>query len=128
MRYLLHPVPFPVRAYALPDLFAGKMHALLCRNWKSRMKGRYWYDLVWYTANHPLLNLAHLEERMRQSGHLPAGVRLDRARLMDLLRARIAALPVNQVRDEGAPFLRDVSSLQFWSREFFLQIAKRIET
>ncbi len=67
-RYLLHPIPFAVRTYALSDLSAGKMHAILCRRWKNRFKGRDWYDLVWYAANHPQLHLSHLEQRMRQSG------------------------------------------------------------
>ena len=68
-RYLLQPIPFAVRSYSLPDLFAGKMHALLFRKWKNRVKGRDWYDFVWYAADHPQLNLAHLEQRMRQTGH-----------------------------------------------------------
>ena len=45
---ILQPIPFAVRAYSLPDLFAGKMHALLCRRWRNRVKGRDWYDFVWY--------------------------------------------------------------------------------
>ena len=69
VRYLLQPVAFPVRVYLLPDLFAGKMHAVLCRKWKDRVKGRDWYDLVWYITHHPRLHLGHLEQRMRQSGH-----------------------------------------------------------
>ena len=56
-KFLLHPIPFSVRAFVLPDLFAGKMHAVLCRQWKSRVKGRDWYDLVWYAAYHPQLHL-----------------------------------------------------------------------
>lgn len=68
-RFLLQPIPFSVRSYTLPDLFAGKMHAVLCRKWKNRVKGRDWYDLVWYVTHHPRLHLAHLEQRMRQSGH-----------------------------------------------------------
>ena len=71
-RYLLQPLPFSVRSYTLPDLFAGKMHALLCRRWKNRVKERDWYDLVWYCARYPQLHLAHLEQRMRQSGHWSA--------------------------------------------------------
>ena len=65
--YILLPIPFAVRAYSLPDLFAGKMHAILCRRWTTRIKGRDWYDLVWYAANHPQLHLFHLEQRMRQT-------------------------------------------------------------
>lgn len=67
-RIVLLPVPFAVRVYSLPDLFAGKMHALLCRKWKTRVKGRDWYDLVWYLGHHPRLRLNHLEARMRSSG------------------------------------------------------------
>src|SRR5271157_4585321 len=48
VKYLLHPIPFPVKSYTLPDLFAGKRHALLCRRWKTRVKGRDWYDFVWF--------------------------------------------------------------------------------
>jgi hypothetical protein len=68
-RYLLRPIPFAVRTYFLPDLFAGKMHAILCRRSKNRVKGRDWYDLVWCAANSPELHLVHLEQRMRQSGN-----------------------------------------------------------
>jgi len=48
VKYLLQPIPFSVRVYSLPDLFASKMHAMLCRRWKKRVKGRDWYDFVWY--------------------------------------------------------------------------------
>lgn len=66
-RYLLQPIPFAVRNDRLPDLFAGKMHAIFCRRWKKRVKGRDWYDLVWYAARHPELHLSHLEQRMSMS-------------------------------------------------------------
>ena len=69
-KFVLQPVPFSIRTFVLPDLFAGKMHAVLCRKWKNRVKGRDWYDLVWYAANHPKLHVNHLEQRMIQSGDL----------------------------------------------------------
>jgi hypothetical protein len=43
-RYLLNPIPFAVRCYSLPDLFAGKMHEILFRRWKNRVKGRDWWS------------------------------------------------------------------------------------
>jgi hypothetical protein len=46
----LLPTPFQVRLYDLPSLFAGKLHAMLFRDWKSRVKGRDFYDFVWYIA------------------------------------------------------------------------------
>ena len=127
-RAVLLPVPFAVRAYRLPDLFAGKMHAVLCRKWKTRVKGRDWYDLVWYMGHHPQLRLSHLESRMRYSGDWTGPARLSRADLLERLRAAIVRLDVDQVRQEVARYLKDGSSLDLLSREFFLQIVEQVVT
>lgn len=127
-RTVLLPVPFAVRVYSLPDLFAGKMHALLCRKWKTRVKGRDWYDLVWYLGHHPRLRLSHLESRMRQSGDWIDAAPLDRIALLDRVHAAIRQLNVTQAREEADRFVREKSSLELWSREFFLEIVDKIET
>jgi predicted nucleotidyltransferase component of viral defense system len=59
-KLLLLPFSFMTRCYALPDLFAGKMHAFLFRAWKNRVKGRDWYDFEWYVRNGTALNFNHL--------------------------------------------------------------------
>jgi hypothetical protein len=127
-RYLLQPIPFGLRVYQLPDMFAGKLHAVLCRKWKSRIKGRDWYDLVWYTARHPHVNLGHLETRMRQSGDYGEEEPLTRAGLLDLLRQRIQQVDVAELQEDVAPFVRERRSLGVWSRDFFMQVIERIET
>ena len=127
-RVVLLPVPFAVRVYSLPDLFAGKMHALLCRKWKTRVKGRDWYDLVWYLGHHPRLRLSHLESRLRHSGDWTGPAHLTRSDLLDRLHTAIDKLDVNQARQETDRFVRDKSSLQLWSPEFFLEIVARLET
>jgi Nucleotidyl transferase AbiEii toxin, Type IV TA system len=108
---LLQPIPFAVRSYSLPDLFAGKMHAILFRKWKNRVKGRDWYDLVWYAANHPQLNLVHLEQRMRQTGHWSGEQSLSSVAFSDLLFEAIDRLDVNQARKDVAPFVKDQQML-----------------
>ncbi len=126
VKFLLLPIPFSVRTYSLSDLFAGKMHAVLCRRWQNRVKGRDWFDLVWYVANHPDLHLAHLESRMRQTGHLKRGESLT----PELFRARlweaIDRLDVGQARREVQPFVRNPAALDVWSRDFFRAISDRI--
>jgi predicted nucleotidyltransferase component of viral defense system len=126
IQYLLQPIPFAVRVYALPDLFAGKMHAILCRRWKMRTKGRDWYDLVWYVANHPELHLAHLEQRMRQTGHWTGNKLLTTAAFLELFMKRIEALNIEQIRGEVEPFVRNPESLSLWSKEFFGKLASKI--
>jgi predicted nucleotidyltransferase component of viral defense system len=126
-RYLLQPIPFAVRAFVLPDLFAGKMHAVLCRRWKNRVKGRDWYDLVWYAANHPELHLYHLEQRMRQTGDWKDDAPLTSESFKDLLTKGINNLDVDQARNEVEPFVKNPENLSIWSREFFLDVASRIK-
>jgi len=126
-RYLLRPVPFAVRTFSLPDLFAGKMHTVLCREWKSRIKGRDWYDLVWFAAYHPEIHLSHLEQRMRQTGHWAGPSPLTAAEFRDLLARRIDRVDIDQIRREVEPFVKDTASLALWSSEFFLDVASRIK-
>ncbi len=125
-KFLLQPIPFSVRSVVLPDLFAGKMHAVLCRRWKNRMKGRDWYDLVWYVANHPELHLDHLRERMIQSGHWKRKDRLTKEKFATLLYDVIKKLDVQQARKEVEPFVRNPESLEVWSEEFFRSLVERI--
>ena len=125
-RFVLVPIPFSVRAYALPDLFAGKMHALLCRRWKRRVKGRDWYDLVWFAGHHPELHLVHLEARMVQSGDWPAGEPLTPEAFRTRLVEVIESVDLASARREVAPFVPRPDMLLIWSPEFFLDVASRI--
>jgi len=127
-RYVLQPVPFPVRTYRLPDLFAGKLHAILCRKWRTRVKGRDWYDLVWHIANYPQVRLTHLESRMRQSGDYTDGEVLAPEILQAMLRRAVDDLDVEKARREVAPFIRDQRALDLWSQEFFAEVITRIVT
>ncbi|MFH1931475.1 MAG: nucleotidyl transferase AbiEii/AbiGii toxin family protein [Planctomycetota bacterium] len=126
-RFLLLPIPFSVRTYSLPDLFAGKMHALLFRQWKTRIKGRDWYDFVWFAANHPQLHLAHLEERMRQTGHWPEKSPLTPETLHKMLDEKIEILDVGKAIREVEVYVKNRDSLEVWSREFFHSVADRIQ-
>jgi len=111
-QYVLQPVPFSVRVYTLPDLFAGKLHAILFRRWRTRVKGRDWYDLSWYVARHPEVRISHLEARMRQSG--------------DYHETRPLTPEMDQARREVTPFIRDPRVLDVWSHDFFRQLFGRI--
>ena len=124
---ILQPVPFAVRTYSLPDLFAGKMHALLCRRWRNRVKGRDWYDYVWYVANYPRLHLSHLEQRMRQSGDYTSEGPLGPEALREMLREAVENLDIERAREEVLPFVLDRRSVEIWSVDFFTSLIDRVE-
>ena len=67
-KYRLLPAPYEIRLYDAPSLFAAKVHAVLCRGWKNRVKGRDLYDYVFYRSQQTPLNLEHLNMRLRRSG------------------------------------------------------------
>jgi predicted nucleotidyltransferase component of viral defense system len=127
-RFLTAPIPFSVRIYKEEYLFAGKMHALLFRNWKNRIKGRDWYDWVWYATRGTKMNLAHLEARMRQSGNWSGDAALSPERFMELLRDKIESLDVGLAAKDVRAFLRDQDSVAVWSTPFFHQLADQLQT
>ena len=125
-KYLLQPIPFSVNAYKPPYLFAGKMHALLCRQWKTRVKGRDWYDFVWYVARAIPLHLKHLETRMKQSGHFSKNQRLTQEKLIGLLKDKISKLDVTAAKKDVLPMLKDPASIDVWSKGFFAELTDKI--
>lgn len=114
-----HPVPFYVSTYAITDLFAGKMHAALCRNWKQRIKGRDWYDVIWYIQSGIPVSLAHLRERMRQTQHLEHGEKFGEKELLKRLHARIEDIDWELAKSDVALFIPDKQRLAIWSASFF---------
>jgi hypothetical protein len=124
MKYRLSPVPYSVRVFDLPSLFAGKLHALLFRAWTSRSKGRDFYDYVWYLSRNTPLNLRYLEAHMRKSGQLNAAVHLTREMLLDLLDKSFSDVNFEQVKDDVRPFIKDDKALDLWSKDFFMAISR----
>lgn len=125
-KYIFSPIQFAVRSYDLPSLFAGKMHALLFRKWKKRVKGRDWYDFVWYVSKYPELNLLHLEKRMKQSGDLALSDKLTKEVLLIKINNVIEQLDVENAKKEVEPFLRDKRTIELWSKDFFRAAAEKI--
>lgn len=127
VRTLLIPIPFQVRLYKLPSLFAGKLHATLCRNWKTRVKGRDFFDFIWYLGKRVPCHLEHLQRRMEQTGHWNPNTTLDETALKERLTQRFNEVAFDQARDDVRPFIRDADALALWSREFFLGLVEQVK-
>ena len=121
-KLLLLPKSFMTKCFTLPDLFAGKMHALVFRAWKNRVKGRDWYDFEWYVRHRIPLDFNHLAERILQFN----GKLVTKDEFMDLLRQRLTSTNINMVKADVLPFIRQPEELDIWSNEYFLQLANMI--
>ena len=127
VKTLLQPIPFSVNSYRKPDLFAGKLHAVLQRQWGSRVKGRDYYDFVWYVAREVPVNLSHLERRLRQSGGWTIDRAMEQSDLIELLENKFACVDVSAAKKDVAAFLRDPSAVDLWSSEFFTSLLPRLK-
>ncbi|MBL7149866.1 MAG: nucleotidyl transferase AbiEii/AbiGii toxin family protein [Candidatus Cloacimonetes bacterium] len=126
-KYLLQPIPFSINTFTMPSLFAGKMHAVLCRKWQHRVKGRDWYDLVWFIGRNTLLNLKHLESRMIQSGHLKQQDILTKTKLLKLINNKIDNINFLLAKDDVRNFIKDQDALKVWDKVFFRDIIQGIK-
>jgi predicted nucleotidyltransferase component of viral defense system len=125
-KYLDYPFPSAVCLFDLPSLYAGKLHALLCREY---LKGRDWYDFIWYTARRTPANYALLSSALNQIGRWTGkNVQADRAWCFEQLHERIKAIDWKQAREDVRRFVKssELPSLDLWSEEFFLAQAAKL--
>jgi predicted nucleotidyltransferase component of viral defense system len=124
-KLLLLPFSFMVRCYTLSDLYAGKMHALLFRSWKNRVKGRDWYDFEWYVRNNVILNFSHLQQRAAQINSIKSSDFTPEI-FKNLLREKILKTNINSVKTDVFPFIGNPEEVEIWSAEYFLQLVDMI--
>lgn len=124
-RLLMQPYSFSVRIFTLPDLYAGKMHALVYRAWQRRIKGRDWYDFEWYVRNGIALDFNHLQARIKEF----SGEDLNQDQFMEQLRNKLATSDIDNVKQDVLPYIshKQRRELDFWSNDYFLQLADMIK-
>lgn len=118
------PGLYYVKSYSLPDLFAGKMSAILARTWKGRTKGRDWYDLIWFVAKKIPLHLSHLESRLKQIGFIDDS--LTQEVFSKLYMERLEKLDIDQAKADAVSFLRHPEVLDIWSKAYFTDLLPKI--
>ena len=122
-KLLLLPESFMTRCFTLPCLYAGKMHALVYRAWKNRVKGRDWYDFEWYVRHNVPLNFTHLHERALQFNNED----ITKESFLEKLNEHLATTDIKQVKADILPFIRNPKEMAIWSNDYFLQLARIIK-
>ena len=125
-QYRLLPIPYEVQLYDAPSLFAGKIHAVLCRGWKNRIKGRDLYDFVFYVSRKIPVNLSHLNARLADSGFIPDGTSLTIQKIKEALCDRFTSIDYSNAKQDVLPFIRNSASVDVWSEDFFTRITRSI--
>jgi len=127
IKYRLLPYPYQVRIYDLPSLFAGKIDAILSRSWKNRVKGRDFYDFIYFISINTPVNIKHLKERLVQSKYIDTNFDLNELTLKELLYRKFEKVDFKVAKKDVLPFIEDSRSLEIWSKDFFVDITKNIK-
>lgn len=126
-KYRLLPVPYEIRLYDMPSLFAGKIHAVICRGWQSRIKGRDLYDYIFYLSKAVTVNQKHLRARLIDSGYISENQECTLEEIKTMLKNRFDSIDFLQAKKDVEPFIRDTSVLDIWSSDFFKQITEGLK-
>ncbi|WP_425636858.1 nucleotidyl transferase AbiEii/AbiGii toxin family protein [Algoriphagus yeomjeoni] len=125
-KLLLRPFSFYVKCFTPPSLFAGKMHALLFRKWKNRVKGRDWYDMEWYIKKGILLDLNHFLHRARDTGDWHKET-ITKEEFINLLISKISTVDFGGIRVDVVRFIPNESVIAIWSRQYFTDLIKKLK-
>lgn len=125
-KYRLLPSPYEIALYDAPSLFAGKIHAVLCRAWKTRIKGRDLYDYVFFLSRSVPVNIDHLRARLVQSDYLSSSQDYGLADLKQDLKHHFETIDFKKAKEDVEPFVRNQESLSVWCPEFFIQITEQL--
>jgi hypothetical protein len=125
-KLLLKPFSFYTKCFTLPDLFAGKMHALLFRKWKGRVKGRDWFDMEWHIKRGTPLNFDHFLVRAKESGDWKQKT-ISKEELITILKQKIDTVSFKSVADDVVRFIPDEKGIEIWSRDYFRELITKIK-
>jgi hypothetical protein len=125
-KLLLKPFSFYVKCLTLPNLFAGKMHALLFRKWGENVKGRDWYDMEWYIRKGIPLNLDHFLMRAKDSDDWQKDT-ISETEFRELLTKKIDTVKMNYVINDIKRFIRNADALAIWSPNYFHDLVNSLK-
>lgn len=126
LKYKLLPSPHQVRIYDESSLFAGKIHAILCRNWNYRTKGRDLYDYIFYLSKNISVNIELIREKLIDSNVINKNDNFDINILKEMLKNKFNQINYNDAKEDVIVFIEDKESLNLWSSEFFKEITNTL--
>ncbi len=117
------PTPFSAVLQTPSSLFAGKLHALLCRDY---VKGRDWYDFIWYVTRKTEINFTFLSNALDQQGPWKGKlsgtkILIDMPWIVQELEKKVLTIDWKLATKDVENFIkpRELQSLDLWNAAFF---------
>lgn len=119
-KFRMLPAPYEVKIFDESTLFAGKIHAIICRNYKSHVKGRDYYDYLFYIGKGSRFNLTYLESKLKNTGAIAQNEKLTLEKVKEMLKTRFETVDYESAKDDVSNFVNDKNILKLWKKELFI--------
>ena len=119
-KYRMLPSPYEVKLFDESTLFAGKIHDIICRNYKNHVKGRDYYDYLFYVSKGTKINFEYLRNKLINTNNdlYKEVTTLDNVK--DLLKERFENVDYESAKEDVSNFISNKSSIKLWKKELFL--------
>lgn len=107
---------FTVTHFDIPSLYATKLH---CCFFRKYVKGRDFYDLVWYLGKRILPNFVLLNNAIKQTEKKSLGI--NQENFKNFLVNKLALIDFKKVKKDVERFLEDKSELRLLDKELLIR-------
>lgn len=129
VKYKMLPSPYEVKVFDESTLFAGKIHAIICRTYKNHVKGRDYYDYLFYVGKGSKINLQYLENKLKNTGGIiDEKDALTLEMVKKLLAEKFSSADYESAKEDVIRFIKDDESLKIWKKELFLSTLDQLES
>ncbi len=125
--YITFPSIAVITTQTLESGFAGKAHALLCRKY---VKGRDWYDYIWYVSQKIQPNFELLQNALFQQGPWAGKkIAVTREWFLESLETVIRHINWDTAIQDVQRFLpvNEQLSIREWNMDFFLYLTNKFK-
>ena len=126
-KYKLLPSPHQIKLYDKESLFAGKIHAILCRGWNNRVKGRDLYDYIFFLASDTKVNIELLKNKLIESNYIIEKEKFDINELKKIIINKFEKIDYTKAVEDVKPFIKNIDNLNLWNKEFFIEITNKLK-
>ena len=130
-KYEMNLLPAPIFSNILcfdySSLFAGKIHALLIRSWKERVKGRDCLDYMFYLSHDIAFNLNYLQNKLSNSLEQNASI-FTFEKIKELLKEKFENVNFSFVKNDILPFVRNKEYIDNLDKEMFIKSIDLLKT
>ncbi|MCQ2802249.1 MAG: nucleotidyl transferase AbiEii/AbiGii toxin family protein [Bacilli bacterium] len=100
-----------VKTFDMETLFASKLIAILNRKWDSRLKGRDFYDYLFYLSKDTKVNLSFLNNGLRKFGYLDSNEQFSLDTLKKVLIDKFNEVNFDECKKDVLRFIKNNDSI-----------------